>query len=130
MNKYYASSTMYNGVRYASRAEARRAEVLDMMVRTGEIRFWIGQPKFRLGVPENVYVADFLVVCIRCVENPLLDNVWVEDVKGFSTPKFRHDVKLWKRYGTCPLHILRSPRGRSDMAPTVEVITPTPKDLQ
>lgn len=98
-SKYRASPTMYDGVRYASKAEALRALELDMMQAAGEIRWWISQPKFRLGVPENVYVADFLI----CNE----DNMHrVEDVKGMRTPKFARDVKLWRRYGRLDLHII------------------------
>jgi len=99
VTKYRASPTMYDGVRYASKAEALRALELDMMQAAGEIRWWISQPKFRLGVPENVYVADFLI----CNE----DNMHrVEDVKGMRTPKFARDVKLWRRYGRLDLHII------------------------
>ena len=61
-NKYGARPTAYGGVRYDSKAEAGRAEMLDLMAGTGVIDWWIGQPVFRLGCPENLYRADFLVV--------------------------------------------------------------------
>lgn len=99
-NKYGATPTTYDGVRYASKSEAARAEKLDYMQRDGFIRWWIAQPKFRLGVPENVYIPDFLVI-----EKPF--GVRVEDVKGVSTAKFRRDARLWARYGSCPLWIIR-----------------------
>lgn len=97
--KYHAKPTVYNGVRYASRAEAARASDLDLHIKTGDVRWWIGQVKFRLGVPENVYVADFLVM-IR------LGGVHVEDVKGAMTAKFKRDVRLWRVYGPMTLRVL------------------------
>jgi hypothetical protein len=98
-SKYRNVPTTYNGVRYASRGEAQRAEWLDMQVGLGNVLFWVGQPKFRLGCPENVYVADFLVVTRA--------GVYVEDVKGAETAKFKRDKKLWKAYGPCELVIVR-----------------------
>lgn len=98
--KYGAVRTTYGGVRYHSKAEALRAERLDHDRSVGLIRFWVGQPTFRLGCPENVYRSDFLVVGLA--------DVWVEDVKGKETPKFLHDKRLWSRYGPCELRILRN----------------------
>jgi len=100
MSKYNAKRTKYNGVNYASKAEAMRAMGLDILKLAGEIKVWIGQPVFRLGVSENKYVADFLVI-------PWVGVPWVEDVKGFETPRFKHNKKLWKRYGCLDLHILK-----------------------
>jgi hypothetical protein len=98
-NKYRAERTEYAGVMYDSAAEADRAMHLDALVRSGEVFWWVGQPKFRLGCPENVYVADFVVV------GP--EEVHVEDVKGLDLPKFRRDVRLWRRYGPCQLLVVR-----------------------
>ena len=109
--KYFAQPTKYNGVRYASKSEARRAAELDLKIKAGQIRWWIGQPKFRLGVPENVYTADFLVIGMD-------GQVWAEDVKGVETAKFRRDAKLWAAYGPCPLHVIGSR--------AVRIITPSP----
>lgn len=95
-SKYHAQPTEYNGVRYASKAEAAFATALDM--KSARL-WWIGQPKFRLGVPENVYIADFLVV-------PLDGDTYVVDVKGMMTSKFKRDLKLWSKYGPCPLHVV------------------------
>ena len=121
-SKYGATKTMYNGVIYASKAEALRAEELDMMLEGGAIEWWIGQPKFRLGCPENVYVADFLVASRVSLFDGEDDGVevWVEDVKGMQTPKFKKDLKLWVRYGPMPLHILK----RSGKTFTVSIVCP------
>jgi hypothetical protein len=98
-SKYRNQRTEYNGVWYASKAEARRAEELDQIQRNGFISWWIGQPKFRLGCPENIYIGDFLVLSKN-------NGARVEDVKGFVTPKFKRDLKLWRKYGPCPLWLI------------------------
>lgn len=94
--KYRNERTRYKGVMYDSKAEAANAAHLD---ENPLILWWIGQPRFRLGCAENVYVADTLVV-------PLVGDVFAQDVKGFWTPKFKRDVKLWRKYGPCPLWII------------------------
>jgi hypothetical protein len=95
-SKYRNVQQVYNGVRFDSRAEAKRAADLDELA--ADLSLWYTrQPRFNLGCPENVYVADFLVVHGG--------KVHVEDVKGYATPKFLHDVKLWKAHGPCQLWI-------------------------
>ncbi len=113
-SKYNAKRTEYNGVGYASKAEAARAQELDLLLKAGEIRDWIGQPTVRLGIPENVYKPDFHVT-------PLQGYPWYEDVKGMETPKFRRDKKLWGRYGRADLKIIKSVRKQLVV---VEVIHP------
>ncbi len=98
--KYRNVRTEYRGVKYDSKAEAERAEQLDYLKRCAYVKWWIGQPKFHLGCPENVYVADFFVM------TAIPAHHYVEDVKGFWTKKFKHDVKLWRQYGPCDLHII------------------------
>ena len=111
-NKYRVAAKKnrtWNGIIFASKAEKIRAMELDGMRlwMTGEIIPKIitvlYQPKFRLGVSENVYVADFLVI-------PEDGKVWAEDIKGTETPKFKRDKRLWKRYGRLPLRILKRVR--------------------
>lgn len=98
-SKYRAVRTTFNGISYPSKAEAARAEYLTWAAERGHILWWIGQPKFRLGCAENVYQPDFLVV--------MKSGVHVEDVKGMETQKFRRDRRLWKRYGPCPLWVIK-----------------------
>lgn len=102
-SKYRAKPTVYNGVRYASKAESVRAAELDLQIIAGLIAWWIGQPLFRLGVPENTYRPDFLVIGGDTHDR----EVWVEDVKGVETAAFRRNKKLWKSYGPCALRIIR-----------------------
>jgi hypothetical protein len=114
--KYRNVPAVYGGVRYDSKMETRRAAELDMLVRTGDLRFWVRQITFRLGCPENKYVADFLVVGRHGKSLVGGPDVWAEDVKGVRTPKFDRDVKLWRAYGPCPLRII----GRK----SVEIVHP------
>lgn len=93
-NKFGAVRTEYNGRTYASKAEADHAAKLDAC----GIR-WKPQPRFHLGCPENTYVADF------AIENEDGKLTEVHEVKGRRTAKFNHDVRLWRRYGPCPLLI-------------------------
>jgi len=120
--KYRATRTVYNGIGYASKAEAARAGFLDTARKLGLIRWWIGQPVFRLGCPENVYRPDFLVVGNNDANGKQegYKGIHAEDVKGHATAKFAHDVKLWKAYGPCPLWIIRGNRK------TIEIINPEP----
>lgn len=141
VTKYRAAPTVYGGVKYASKAEAARAAELDLLLKAGEIVDWIGQPTVRLGVPENVYRPDFLVIGLDSYVGAMRDaslkagpglgvprdritrpdkallGAWYEDVKGAETAKFKRDKKLWRAYGRLPLHIIRGGQ-------TVEVIQP------
>lgn len=108
-SKYNAKRTEYiagcpdlTGM-YDSAAEAARARELDLLIAGGIVLAALRQPTFRLGISEHVYRADFLVWGAD-------GSTWVEDVKGYETPKFRKDVKLWHKYGRFPLHIIQ--RGR------------------
>lgn len=107
--KYGNRPEVYQGIRFDSQAELARWKVLEAKLAAGVIKFLYPHPRFRLGVPENVYVADSLVVdadgCVR-----------VEDVKGSETAKFRKDRRLWKAYGQCDLWVIKGKK--------VEVITP------
>ena len=88
----------YNGVVYHSKAEARRAVELDLLLRAGKIQRWESQPAFYLTSARIKYVADFHVLGLKAP--------WIEDVKGMLTPRFRMIVKLWRAYGNFPLVIL------------------------
>ena len=105
-NKYLANRTTYNGISYASKAEARRAMALDTLKAAGLVSWWAPQVKFRLGCPENVYVVDFLVA-EPCSHISGLFDMYAEDVKGMETAKFKRDKKLWAAYGPIPLRIIK-----------------------
>ena len=125
----------YNGVLYASKAEAIRAQELDLLIRSGDVVFWIGQPLFRLGCEENTYRLDFLVVGfaggiadgIADQDEPYAFSCpWVEDVKGFETQSFKRHKRLWKAYGPCELRVLK----RKGSGWTTEIVSPAEADAQ
>jgi len=110
------------GRTWASKAEKERAMELQLLKEAGEILEYTCQPKFYLPDETSVYVADFQVVaeiiddyCFR-----IGFDVWIEDVKGRETPKFRADKKRWKKHGKLPLHILK----RSGRRWKTEIINP------
>ena len=90
----------WRGVLYASKAERLRAEYLDELLRMGELIHVLEQPTYRLGCAENRYRPDFL-----CVDRN--GEVWAEDVKGMETQAFKRHKRLWRKYGPCPLRIVK-----------------------
>ena len=113
-HKYLAVRTVAaDGSKFPSKSECARYETLLAMRNAGLIRGFIRQPRFTLGVPENVYVSDFLVF-----END--GKAHAEDVKGMETPKFKRDKKLWLRYGPCQLGIIKGGKCVETVDPKVE----------
>jgi len=104
-NKYRVApkaERIFDGVVYASKAEMEYAKILaefDGPVYSKVER----QIRVELGVPENVMVVDF-----RVTEHD--GSVLYIEVKGAETSKFKHDVKLWKRYGPAPLKVVAKKR--------------------
>lgn len=95
--KYGAVPTVIDGIRFASKAEARRYQELKMLEKAGEIKGLELQPKFPLMVPEcgsgfdvriGHYIADF-----RYRKGPKGVLV-IEDVKGMKTPVYRLKKKM------------------------------------
>ncbi len=101
-HKYHAQATEYHGRKYPSKAQAARAYQLDMMVISNEIHCYLEEVTIRLG-PDFRYRADFVVFGHGGIG---VFRVWVEDVKGFMTPRFKTAVKLWRKYGPFPLHVI------------------------
>jgi hypothetical protein len=79
----------------------------------GDIKDFVQQPRLWLGVPENIYIPDFLVV-----PKESLDPYYI-DIKGMETQKFRRDKKLWASYGWLDLHVIKK-QGKNFK--TVEVV--------
>ena len=93
-HKYMAQSTEVDGIRFASKAEARRYGELKLMEQAGEIIDIRLQTKFPLmvnDVPIGTYVSDFMYLIPG--EPPV--SV-VEDVKGYKTPVYRLKKRLVK----------------------------------
>lgn len=102
-HKYHAKPTVVDGVRFDSKAEARRYRELLLLQRAGEVEDILLQPRFELLPKEKGpdgktrravhYVADFLVSYPDGREE-------VEDVKGFVTPVYRLKKRMFEhKYG-------------------------------
>lgn len=114
--KYRNTPTMYRGQRYDSKAEAEFAQLLDTSLLAGEILEYVRQPVVRLGVPENVYRPDFLVI-------PRVGVPYYVDVKGVETAKFKRDKKLWSAYGRLAL-LVKGRKGTETVEPADKVCLP------
>jgi len=96
-HKFGAVRTEVDGVKFASKAEARRYAELKMLEKAGKIRGLVLQPKYPLyaycareshGWEPRVignYIADFSYLDKQ-------GNQIIEDVKGMKTPMYR-----WKK---------------------------------
>lgn len=90
-SKYRAIPTVIDGIRFASKAEARRYQELRFLERAGEITALELQPVFPLvvnGVKIGAYRADFRFVNTRTGE------VVTEDCKGFRTKEYKRTKRL------------------------------------
>lgn len=91
-SKYRAIPTVIDGIRFASKAEARRYQELRLLERAGEITALELQPRYpihsRTGERVMVYVADFRYLA-KGARVPT-----VEDVKGVRTPVYRLKKKF------------------------------------
>jgi hypothetical protein len=123
-SKYGAIATTVDGIRFASKAEARRYAELKLLEKAGKISRLRLQQRFELIAPKtnlrgNVsdmervivighYVADF---CYDALSVQATQFV-VEDVKGMLTPMYRWKKKHFEaQYGLSISEIGR--RGRS-----------------
>lgn len=94
--KYRASPTEIDGVRFASKREARYYESLKLAKISGELTFFLRQTPFHL--PGGVkYVCDF-------VEFWKNGDVRFVDCKGFKTDMYKVKKKLVE--ATYPIEIL------------------------
>ncbi len=106
-SKYRSQATEVDGIRFHSKAEARRYAELKLLVKAGEVKDLELQPRFPLYSPTRhkthsggtfvticTYVADF-----RYRQGPSGVLV-VEDVKGVKTPLYRLKKKWFEaQYG-------------------------------
>jgi hypothetical protein len=95
--KYRNVPTEVEGIRFASKAEAKRYVELRWLERAGEVSGLELQKRYPLvgadGIKVAVYVADFDYL------NPDGELV-TEDVKGVQTPEFKLKSKLFEaQYG-------------------------------
>lgn len=95
--KYRAVPTVVDGIRFASKKEAKRYSELKLMEKAGEIHDLIRQPEYHLVIGEEDvgrYVADFAYRKRR--PGTMLSETVVEDCKGFKTPLYRLKKRLVK----------------------------------
>ena len=91
MTKYRAIPQIIDGIRFASKAEARRYQQLKLLERAGEIRKLVLQPRFKIrigGIFVCTYVADFTYWDVR------KERHVTEDVKGMATREYKIKKKL------------------------------------
>lgn len=91
MSKYRSIPVEVDGIRFASKKEARRYQVLKARWDAGEIIGLVTQPRYVLkvnGEKVGTYVGDFLYI-----ED---GREVLEDVKGVRTPIYRLKKKLMK----------------------------------
>ena len=84
-HKYHAQPTEVDGLRFDSKAEARRYQELNLLKQAGEVVMFLRQVPFDL--PGNTkYRCDFLIFWVN-------GTCTVEDVKGFETAQFKMKKK-------------------------------------
>lgn len=92
-HKYSAKPTVVDGIRFASKREAKRYGELKLLEKLGEIEDLELQPKFVLevnGILICTYVGDFSYF------DKSSEQEIVEDAKGVKTPEYRLKKKLMK----------------------------------
>jgi hypothetical protein len=110
-SKYKAKRVVYKGISYDSMAEAAYSKWLDAEQAAGRVLWHEKAPTFHLGCPENTYRPDKIVVIREDINIRdvwlTTDTVYLDDVKGTETKKFKHDKKLWAKYGPTTLRVVK-----------------------
>lgn len=87
--KYGAVSTVVDGIRFASKREAKRFAELKLLEKAGEIVNLKRQVRYKLQM-ETVYVADFTYAWKHG------GGEVVEDVKGYRTRIYQRKARLMR----------------------------------
>ena len=98
-NKHRNKPTYVDGIRFASKVEARRYCELKLLKKSGDVLWFIWQVPFVLS-PDVRYYADFLVVYRE-------EGVVIEDVKGRETDVFKIKKKLMKEVHGIDIKIIK-----------------------
>lgn len=102
-HKYGAIPTVIDGIRFASKAEARRYQELTLLERNFLIKNLELQPSYQLIVNDQKicrYIADFRYTTPDGIEH-------IEDVKGIETPMFKLKRKLMKACLNLDIEIIK-----------------------
>lgn len=85
-HKFKARRTNVDGIKFSSKKEANRYNILKLLQKSGDILFFLRQVPFHL--PGGVkYVCDFLIFWANGI-------VTIEDVKGFKTEIYKAKKKM------------------------------------
>lgn len=93
----------YDGIVYHSKAEAIRAQQLDVLLHSHAIKDWKRQVTIPLGEDFKT-VVDFVVTEWH--------EKYAEEVKGVETPAFKTVRRLWPKYAPMDMQIMKRKRGR------------------
>jgi hypothetical protein len=95
-SKYRAAPTIVDGIRFASKKEARRYSELKMLEKAGIIKSLRLQPRFDLTTPGGNKVGEYVGDFAYRQDGEAV----IEDVKGFRTPLYRWKKKHFEvQYG-------------------------------
>lgn len=85
-HKFHAKRTVVDDIKFSSKKEAKRYNILKSLQNVGEVLFFLRQVPFHL--PGGVkYVCDFLIFWAN-------GDVTIEDVKGFKTEIYKAKKKM------------------------------------
>jgi len=85
-HKFKAKATETDGIKFSSKKEANRYNILKLLQKSGDILFFLRQVPFHL--PGGVkYICDFLIFWAN-------GDVTIEDVKGFKTEIYKAKKKM------------------------------------
>ena len=99
--KYGNKNTVVDGITFDSKREADYYCELKQLRQAGEIQGFERQPSFIIDPAGGRYRPDFIV----CDKD---GKIYVIDVKGHETEKFRRDRRLWEvAYPWLPLIVVR-----------------------
>ena len=117
-NKYNATKTFVNGIKFDSKLEVRIYKELVRLKELDQIQFIALQTPYELQEKyENVvgkkirsinYKCDFVVIDNKSIE-------YVIDVKGMLTPLFNVKKKLFEYKYAKQLHIIKSIKGLHEL---------------
>lgn len=113
-SKYRNTPTIVDGIRFQSKAEAKRWDELRMLEKAGEITDLKRQVAFPLYAEGNYlvgnYVADFSYRKLLAPPEPDYWQLVVEDVKGVRTALFNWKAKHFSAQMGIDITIIRGPR--------------------
>ena len=91
-NKYGNLSSMYDGVQYHSKREAREAAELDLRVKAGELVKWERQARISLDV-NGYHICNYFVDFKLYYPDGVVEYL---EVKGFETDVWKMKWKLFE----------------------------------